>query len=85
VPAGQPDEHAKARAEPPTGEHTGVPPVQAVVQAPQRVAMSMAESQPSSRLPEQLRKPASQDSGGYVQAPAVQVTAPVTLVNSVQS
>jgi hypothetical protein len=83
VLAGHPETHPNVAFEP---EHTGVPPLQVVVQPPQCVGWVMSVSQPSAARPLQSAHPGAQEDPGNAHClSAPHVVGPVTFASWVQS
>jgi hypothetical protein len=66
-------------------EHKGVPPEQLVLHAPQCAAIVTSVSQPSLAFVVQCLYPAAHEAAGTTQAPAEQLTAPLTCASAAQS
>ena len=75
VAAGQPETHEYVL---PLPEHTGVPPMHAVVQLPQVPTFEMSVSQPSAAFPLQFIHPAAHAEAAKEHAPAPHVAVPLT-------
>jgi len=75
VPAGHPETHPYV---PPVAEHTGVPPVHAVLQPPHVAACERSVSQPSAGWPLQSAHPGAHAEAANAHAPAPHDVAPLT-------